>query len=255
MSNTITFNPYLQFQGLFIPTFLLRRRELTSDAKILYAYIAVMIGEEKELYLDLDIIASELGISAHILKAAYDELEHYKLVETIVHDTSKTVCRFLYADMLYGSQKVARASHKISKTLSDIDDIESFLNSGFERLYSTYRLKNKEYCGNRRDAYKAFLQLGDTFDIEVLLEAANRYLDDPDNNIKYGLFSFINDRIFLNYLPSNFIYTTDEGEEIFGLYDSNTHLLVKESGEIIGKLTPERMIELLQTGRLRIKTD
>ena len=35
--------------------------------------------------------------------------------------------------MLYGSQKVARATQKVSKALDDIDDIESFLNLGFSR--------------------------------------------------------------------------------------------------------------------------
>jgi len=55
---------------------------------------------------------------------------------------------------------------------------------------------------------------------------------------------------FLNYLPSKFIYISDEEDEIYGIYDCNSYLLTKEDGDIIGQLTPERMIELLQNGRL-----
>ena len=253
MSNHISFSPYQQFQGLFIPNFLLRRKEISSDAKILYAHMVLLMSEEKELHISLEFVADEVAISLQLLQSAYKELEQYKLIETIADNQGNLFCRFIYADMLYGSQRVARDTQKISKAMSDIDDIESFLNPGFERLFSTYRLKNKEYCGNRRDAYKAFLRLGDTFDTAVLLEAAKSYLDDTSNNMKYGLYNFINDRIFLNYLPSSFIYIADDGEEIDGLYDRSTYLLTKDSGEIIGQLSPERMIELLQSGRLSVR--
>ena len=253
MSNTITFSPYQQFQGLFLPNFLIKRREISSDAKILYAHMALLMGESKELHISLEFVTDELGLSLQILKSAYKELEQYKLIETITNKHGNTFCRFIYADMLYGTQRVARDTQKISKAMSDIDDIESFLNPGFERLFSTYRVKNKEYCGNRRDAYKAYLRLGDTFDPAVLLEAAKSYLDDTSSNLKYGLYNFINDRIFLNYLPSNFMYISEEGKEIFGVYDKKTYLFTKENGDVIGILSPERMIELLQSGRLSVR--
>ena len=252
MSNHISFSPYQQFQGLFLPNFLLRRREISSDAKILYSHMVLLMGEEKELHISLEFVSDEIGMSLQVSQSAYKELEQYKLIETITNNGS-TFCRFIYVDMLYGSQRVARDTQKISKAMSDIDDIESFLNPGFERLFSTYRLKNKEYCGNRRDAYKAFLRLGNTFDTAVLLESAKSYLDDTSNHLKFGLYNFINDRIFLYYLPSNFIYISDEGEEIYGIYDRNTHLLSEINGEIIGELSPERMIELLQNGRLSVR--
>ena len=253
MSNTIIFSPYQQFHGLFLPNFLLRRREISSDAKLLYTQMALIMGESKELHVSFDFISDDLGISANILQDAYKELESYKLIKSTTSTNGDMYCQFLFTDMLYGSQKVARATQKISKAMDDVDDIESFLNPGFERLYSTYRLKNKEYCGNRRDAYKAFLRLGNTFDTAVLLESAKSYLDDSNNHLKVGLYNFINDRIFLNYLPSNFIYISDKGEEIFGIYDRNTHLLSKTDGDIIGELSPQRMIELLQSGRLSVR--
>ena len=253
MSNHISFSPYQQFQGLFIPNFLLRRREISSDAKILYSHMVLLMAEEKELHLSLELISDEVAISLQVIKSAYKELEHYKLIETITNNIGSISCRFIYSDMLYGTQRVARDTQKISKAMSDIDDIESFLNPGFERLFSTYRLKNKEYCGNRKDAYKAYLRLGDTFDTEVLLESAKSYLDDTSNHLKFGLYNFINDRIFLNYLPSKFIYISDEGEEIYGVYDRNTHLLYRENGDVIGELSPQRMIELLQSGRLSVR--
>jgi len=250
MSNTISFNPYQQFYGLFLPNFLVKRRELSSDAKLLYAQMVLMMAENKELHISFDLLSDELGVSQHILRSAYEELEKYKLIETTTYNNGDKSCKFIFSDMLYGSQKVARATQKVSKALDDIDDIESFLNPGFERLFSTYRLKNKEYCGNRRDAYQAYLRLGDTFDTLVLLEAAKNYLDDPSVQLKFGLYNFINDRIFLNYLPANFIYISDNGEEIYGIYDRDTYLLSMEDGGIIGELTPDRMIELLQNGRL-----
>ena len=255
MSNHISFNPYQQFQGLFLPNFLAKRRELSSDAKLLYAQMVLMMGESRELHVSFEFISDEIGMSINDLREAYVELERYTLIETILSNTGEKSCRFIFSDMLYGSQRVARDTQKMSKALSDIDDMESFLNPGFERLFSTYRLKNKEYCGNRRDAYKAFLRLGNTFDTAVLLESAKSYLDDPSSNLKYGLYNFINDRIFLNYLPSNFIYISDEGEEIYGIYDRSTHLLTKKDGTIIGQLSPERIIELLQSGRLSVTVE
>lgn len=253
MSHAMIFSPYQQFYGLYLPNFLLRRRELSSDAKLLYAQMALMMGDNKDFFVSLDFISDEIGISMNNLKSAYEELKRYALIETVVNNKGDNSCRFIFADMLYGSQKVARDTQKMTKAMNDIDDIESFLNPGFERLFSTYRLKNKEYCGNRRDAYKAFLRLGGTFDTAVLLESAKSYLDDPNNHLKVGLYNFINDRIFLNYLPSNFIYISDEGEEIYGLYDRNTNLLSRDTGDIIGELSPERMIELLQSGRLSVR--
>jgi len=255
MSNTVHFNPYQQFHGLFLPNFLAKRRELSSDSKILYAQMVLMMGGNRELHVSFDFISDEIGMSISDLVTAYEELEKYSLIATTLSNTGEKSCRFLFSDMLYGSQKVARDTQKMSKALNDIDDMESFLNPGFERLFSTYRLKNKEYCGNRRDAYKAFLRLGNTFDTAVLLESAKSYLDDPSNNLKYGLYNFINDRIFLNYLPSNFIYISDEGAEIYGVYDRNTHLLTKKDGDIIGQLSPERIIELLQSGRLSVTVE
>ena len=249
MSSAMTFSPYQQFSGLFLPSFLVTRREISSDAKLLYAHMALMMGDNKELFIKLEFVSSDLGLSYSVLKSAYEELERYKLIKT----TADSSCQFLFSDMLYGSQKVARATQKISKAMDDIEDMESFLNPGFERLFSTYRLKNKEYCGNRRDAYKAFLQLGGMFDTAVLLESAKSYLDNPNNHLKVGLYTFINDRIFLNYLPSNFLYISEEGEEIYGTYDRNTGLLSKGNGDVIGKLSAERMIELLQSGRLSVR--
>ncbi|MDF1884124.1 hypothetical protein JHD49_09250 [Sulfurimonas sp. SAG-AH-194-C21] len=252
MSNRVVFNPYQQFQGLFIPQFILRRGEISSDAKLLYAHMAIIIGESSELHLHLEFLTEDIGLSSQNIQEAYAELETYSLIKTLSDDKGTKHCHFLYVDLLYGSQKVARETQKTSKAMDDIEDIESFLNPGFERLFSTYRLMNKEYCGNRRDAYKAYLRLGNTFDSVVLLESAKNYLTDPNNNLKFGLYNFINDRLFLNYLPTNFLYIADDGEEIFGSYDKSTHLLTKSDGTVIGQLNPDRMIELLQSGRLSV---
>ena len=252
MSNRVGFNPYQQFNGLFLPNFLLRRREISSDSKLLYAHMAFLIGDGRELHLNLEFLSEEIGLPFQNINIAYEDLEKYQLIKTLSGDNAIKHCYFLYADLLYGSQKVARETQKNSQAMNDIEDIESFLNPGFERLFSTYRLMNKEYCGNRRDAYKAYLRLGDTFDSAVLLESAKNYLNDPNNNLKFGLYNFINDRLFLNYLPTNFLYISDNGEEIFGTYDKNTHLLTRSDATVIGQLNPDRMIELLQSGRLSV---
>ncbi len=253
MSHTMSFNPNKQFQGLFLPAFLVRRRELSSDAKLLYAQMSLMIGESRELFISYDLLSDEIGLAIHELKSAYEELEYYSLIKTKTHAAGRSSCTFVFADMLYGSQRVAREGQSISKAVEGINEIESFLNPGFERLFSTYRLKNRDYCGNRRDAYKAFQKLGGTFDSAVLLESAKQYLDDPRNTLKVGLYTFINDRIFLNYLPTTLIYISDAEEEISGEYDRDTHLFRTLEGEIVGELSPERMIELLQSGRLKVQ--
>ena len=250
MSNHVLFNPYQQFYGIFLPSFLLKRVEISSDAKLLYTQMALMASGNSTFHVSFEFISDEIGISEHKLLMAYEELEEFRLIKTLSGNTSQLSCQFLFSDMLYGSQKVARDSQNVSKAMGNIDDIESFLNPGFERLYSTYRLKNKEYCGNRRDAYKAFLRLGNVFDSAILLASAKSYLDDANTILKVGLYNFINDRIFLNYLPSKFIYISDEGEEVYGVYDQSSFLFTDEQGKIIGKLSPERMIELLQNGRL-----
>ena len=253
MSNS-TFNPYHQFHGLFIPNFLMRRRELSSDAKFLYAQMALSMGESKEFFVSFEFISDEIGISSHDLRSAYEELEYYGLVKTTHHNAERISCRFIFVDMLYGSQRVAKDGASVSKAIEGINEIESFLNPGFERLFSTYRLRNKEYCRNRRDAYKAYRKLGGTFDPSVLLEAAKGYLNDPSIVLKVGLYKFIADRIFLNYLPVTFTYTSESDEDIEGHYDRDTHLFKISDDEVIGELSPERIIELLQSGRLRVRT-
>jgi len=251
MSNNI-FNPYHQFHGLFLPVFLVRRRELSSDAKILYAQMALSMGESKELFVSFELLSDDIGISIHDLQSAYEELEYYGLVKTIQDNQNRISCSFIFVDMLYGSQRVAKDGQSIYKAIEGVNEIESFLDTGFERLFSTYRLRNKEYCGNRRDAYKAYRKLGGTFDSAVLLEAAKGYLEDTGNNLKVGLYKFITDRIFLNYLPASFIYTSESGEDIEGVYDNTTHLFKTSEDKVIGELSPERIIELLQSGRLKV---
>jgi len=115
MSNHISFSPYQQFQGLFIPNFLLRRREISSDAKILYSHMVLLMAEEKELHLSLELISDEVAISLQVIKSAYKELEHYKLIETITNNIGSISCRFIYSDMLYGTQRVARDTQKTLK--------------------------------------------------------------------------------------------------------------------------------------------
>ena len=101
MSNTIHFNPYQQFQGLFLPNFLLRRKEISSDAKVLYSHMVLLMGESKELHISLEFVTDEIGISLQDLRSAYEELERYKLIETITNTTGESFCRFIFSDMLY----------------------------------------------------------------------------------------------------------------------------------------------------------
>ena len=98
----------------------MQRRELSSDAKLLYSQMVLMNGGNDELHLSFDLIAEELGLSRYVVKSAYEELERYALVETTTTAFGDKSCNFVYSDMLYGSQKVARSTNKISRTLSGL---------------------------------------------------------------------------------------------------------------------------------------
>lgn len=245
------YNPHNQFKGLFVPNFLLRRRELSSDAKVLYAHLSVLINDQEGIYINFDFLADEIGLHTHAVKDAFNNLQDYALVR-VEEENQQLFCSFTYADMLYGTQKVGRKTNKMAETLLSIDDTQSFLNPDFEMLFSTYRLKNPKYCGNRRDAYTAYLNLGGRFDQNVLLKMAENYLSDTTVEYHVGLYKFIHDRIFLNYIPLTLIYIDEEENEIEGVYDPNKQILFTKDEQVIGMMNHARMIELLQLGRLKV---
>ncbi len=87
-----------------------------------------------------------------------------------------------------------------------------------------------------------------TFDEQVMLEILSTT---PMANISHYIDQIINERKKrdLELLASKMkIMITEQN-----VYDRNTHLLTTKDGDIIGELSPQRMIELLQSGRLSVR--
>lgn len=73
-------NPYKLFLGSFIPNWLLQRKEISSNAKLVYARFMQYAGENGCVFPSLDSISKECGISTRTIWSAVKELESFNLV-------------------------------------------------------------------------------------------------------------------------------------------------------------------------------
>lgn len=74
-------NPHKMFTGLFVPTWLLVRPEISTSAKHVYALLANHAREDGEVFPSHGRLARGLGISERTVRYALSELERLGLVE------------------------------------------------------------------------------------------------------------------------------------------------------------------------------
>ena len=77
-------NPYRLFIGAFIPNWLLRRQEITSDAKLVYARMCQYSNKQGVCFPSQKEIASEIGIENERRVRRYlKELKKWNLIESV----------------------------------------------------------------------------------------------------------------------------------------------------------------------------
>ena len=78
-----TFNPYSQFVGSFLPNWLMKRDELSGNAKLVYARLAQFAGKNGKAFPKQSTLSGEVGISDRQLRRVIKELVDCKLVGVI----------------------------------------------------------------------------------------------------------------------------------------------------------------------------
>lgn len=73
-------NPYKQFNGIFIPDWLLEREEILIGSKICYARLTRYAGKNGYCYPKIDTLAKEIGVSVVQCKRYIKELKDHKLI-------------------------------------------------------------------------------------------------------------------------------------------------------------------------------
>ena len=79
------FNPKGLFFGALIPNWLLRRKELSGGAKLVYARLLQYCNHEGRAFPKLDSLASETGCSLSGVKNSIAALVEYKLIAVEEH--------------------------------------------------------------------------------------------------------------------------------------------------------------------------
>jgi hypothetical protein len=74
-------NPWKQFHGVFLPLWLLERRELSEGAKLLYAQLASLAGKRGTCWPRREWLARKFGWSLATLKRKLRELTEIPLIE------------------------------------------------------------------------------------------------------------------------------------------------------------------------------
>lgn len=110
MSKTI--NPYRLFVGAFIPNWLMRCQDITHGAKMAYARLCQYADKETgEAWPSQDVWADEIGVSVRQLRRYVEELEGYKLIQTVRRGLSESnVYRFLEHPLMSGQERTDMSS-------------------------------------------------------------------------------------------------------------------------------------------------
>lgn len=77
------FNPYTQFTGSWLPTWLLQRRELSPGAKLVYARLARYAGKRGVAFPRHATMAAEVGLSERQVRTYLGELRDARLIYSV----------------------------------------------------------------------------------------------------------------------------------------------------------------------------
>ncbi|WP_345969627.1 helix-turn-helix domain-containing protein [Sulfurimonas sp. HSL1-6] len=127
----------------------------------------------------------------------------------------------------------------------------SFANDGlFNAVYSELRLSGaQKYLGSKQNVYAAYLTVKEFIGIRDLAVAYKRYtmgVVSGENIV--GLATFIENEMYLSFLPREMVLVLDEGREISGI--RNGDVFQAESGEQF-QFSDARFVEKLRAGEIR----
>lgn len=77
------YNPYRMFHGCFIPNAVLRCRDLSARAKLVFGRLCQYAGENGEAYPSYRALAQEVGVERRRAISAVRELENFGLVRSV----------------------------------------------------------------------------------------------------------------------------------------------------------------------------
>ena len=83
------FNPYKEFVGAWIPNWLLKRDEISSNAKLVYARLAQYSGKDGACFPLQETIATETGLSYHQVRRALYQLKRNRLIDIVHHGLTR----------------------------------------------------------------------------------------------------------------------------------------------------------------------
>ena len=83
MSNPETINPFMLWQGAFIPNWLMQRPELPASAKIVYGRLCQFAGRDGVAYPSSQTLANETGISRRQVVTLLNKLENLGLIRRV----------------------------------------------------------------------------------------------------------------------------------------------------------------------------
>jgi hypothetical protein len=82
MEKTGFINPYRMFNGAIIPNWLLRRKELNSSEKLVYARLGQYAGKKGVAFPQKGSLAAEIGLSKDMVSKCLDKLADLRLIQT-----------------------------------------------------------------------------------------------------------------------------------------------------------------------------
>jgi hypothetical protein len=77
------FNPWRMFNGCFIPNAVLRCRDLSARAKLVFGRLCQYAGENGEAFPSYRVLAQEVGVERRRAISAVRELEDFGLIRTV----------------------------------------------------------------------------------------------------------------------------------------------------------------------------
>ncbi len=126
------------------------------------------------------------------------------------------------------------------------------LQKDFNELYFVYSV-NTKYKGKKEDAWQAYKNLN--VDTNLLKLAIVKYLHDPDTEGKrYNMANFLKNEVYLSYMPKKIKLIVD-GVERVGFYDNTTKIFTSTTDRFAASITPKRLVELYESGRLEFLKD
>ena len=115
----------------------------------------------------------------------------------------------------------------------------------FNELYFIYT-QNSRFTGNKESAYEAYKKVQVNSDLLKL--AIMKYLHDPDVKKPLGLKKFLDNELYLSYMPK-YLRVVHEDKLYEGVYNESTYEFIA-NGKVVGKIEPKRLIELYEQDML-----